>query len=148
MSKTVEAVAKKTSTKTNKVVKKADKPTKKTKTVKVERVNKDNARWVAKVSEGKFTSDQIRILRALKGSKGAITRGDLKELVGIGRDGMYSQKWLDSLKDLETRKLLKIKIAEEGSEHRGYTHEITALGTNNLEKAEASFVKAEKAEAK
>lgn len=121
-------VAKKTTKKkaTEKVVKK--KPVKQSS-------SRDDARAVAKASNGKLNIDQVRVLRALAkpGQKKEMTRGDLKEAVGIGRDGMYSGKWLKSLWALAEKGFI---TTPEYEEDRLYYHTITSVGKKALASAE------------
>lgn len=131
---------------------KADKP-KKTKTAKpaakstapeastnghTKTAGRDDCAAIAKVS-GKFSAAQVRILRCLAKAGKPISRTDIKEGVGIGRDGKYSQSWLNELKDLDTNKYIRICVRDD--EKPGYTHEITALGKKALLKAEEAFAK-------
>lgn len=101
---------------------------------------KDDARVVAKASGGKFTTDQVRILRVLAkpGAKQELTRDDIKERVGIGRDGKYSSKWLESLWDLEKRVLISISEVE-GT--RAHLHAVTAKGKKVLKAIEEAHKK-------
>lgn len=110
----------------------------------------DGCRDLAKMADGKLSVDQCRILRALGSVKGkAIDRGDLKELVGIGRAGLYSSSWLNGLNELDSSKLIKIESHEptEGGRAK-FVHSITAKGKETLAKLEKSVVEAAKVEAK
>ena len=111
---------------------------------KVKRPAKDDARKVAAATDGSLNTDQLRILRALSSGK-ELTRGDLKEAVGIGRDGKYSQKWLDGLWALATKRPPLIAIGNYEKDRKSY-HTITAKGKEVLKKAEEAGKKA-KAEA-
>lgn len=134
--------------------KSAKKPPKKAKKVvkakkaKGSRPARDDARLVGKASGGVLNADMVRILRALKAAgtapdKKDISRGDIKEAVGIGRDGKYSAKWLGSLWALNEKKFIFISESEEG--HHAHGHAITAKGKEVLAKAEAEAKKAAKA---
>lgn len=100
---------------------------------------KDDARQVAAASDGRLNIDQVRIVRSLKLGT-AVTRDDLKELVGIGRDGKYSGKWLTSLVELSEKKPPYLKIttpeAQEGERGGRRFHEVTAAGKAALASAE------------
>jgi len=72
-----------------------------------------------------ITTDQVRILRVLFAAKKQISMNDLKDGVGIGRDGKYSGAWLNSLKDLEAKKLITISTIERV---RGYVYALEAAG--------------------
>ncbi len=110
---------------------------------KVKRPAKDDARKVAKASDGDLDTDQVRQLRALSKGK-ELTRDDLKEAVGIGRDGKYSQKWLDSLWALARKRPPLIAIGNYEGDRKSY-HSITATGKAALKKAEDAAKKAAKA---
>jgi DNA-binding MarR family transcriptional regulator len=101
---------------------------------------KDDARAVAKASGGKLDTDQVRVLRALAspGQKKELTRGDLKEAVGIGREGKYSSKWLNSLWDLAEKGFI---VTPEYEGERCYYHAITAKGKKALEQSEQAYKK-------
>lgn len=110
----------------------------------------DGCRDLAKMADGKLSVDQCRILRALGSVKGrAIDRGDLKELVGIGRQGLYSSSWLNGLNELDSSKLIKIESHEPADGGRAkFVHSITAKGKELLAKLERGVVEATKADAK
>lgn len=103
----------------------------------------DGARQLAKASNGKFNVDQIRILRSLKNTKQnkSIDMPELKDRVGIGRDGKYSQSWLTSLKSLNDKKLIQItlsangQIPKEGGRKKHFYH-IFASGKKAIEQVE------------
>lgn len=98
---------------------------------------KDDARKVAKCSKDKLNTDQVRILRALRSAKGReLTRDDIKDAVGIGRDGKYSQTWLASLNALAEAKYMKINSYEG---QRAFSHTLTKLGEQVLAASEKSF---------
>lgn len=106
----------------------------------------DASRHLASFSEGKLNTAQVRILMALRAAKTSptdkkIDRSDLKELVGIGRDGLYSKQWLDSLKALAEEKLIGIYVNEDESK-RGFVHALTAKGAQNLKSLEEKANKA------
>jgi outer membrane biosynthesis protein TonB len=111
---------------------------------KAKRPAKDNARKVAAAMDGELNTDQVRQLRALAQAKGKeLTRGDLKEAVGIGRDGKYSQQWLDALWELARKRPPLIVIGNYEGDRKAY-HSITAAGRKALEKAEAAAKKVAK----
>lgn len=94
--------------------------------------------YLAKSSNGKFNTDGVKILTGLrKLGGGPVDRAAIKEVVGIGRDGLYSKAWLDTLKGLEASRFVTINRDAEGS--RGYLHTLTASGRKALEKLEAAF---------
>jgi hypothetical protein len=105
------------------------------------------ARKVSSAVDGELNSDQIRQLRALRDAGGKeLTRGDLKEAVGIGRDGKYSQAWLDSLWALARKRPPFITISNYEGDRKAY-HTITAAGKAALKKAEDAAKKVVKDEA-
>lgn len=122
-----------TATKTSNKTAKGKKTVKKTVKAKVSRPARDNARLVAKASEGALSTDQVRQLRSLAKGK-TLTRDDIKEAVGIGREGKYSSKWLTDLWELNNKGLLLITEPQEGERAQGHT--ITAKGKQALERAE------------
>lgn len=101
---------------------------------------KDDARKVAKASRGKLDIAQVRILRALgkNRTKQGLTRDDIKEAVGIGREGKYSGGWLKSLWDLDAKHL--ITTSNYGDDRR-YYHLISVTGKKALETAEKEHKK-------
>lgn len=118
------------------------KSTKSAKSSKAAAKTTDNARKVAKASDGKLDAAQVRILRALKNGK-EVDRAELKELVGIGRDGKYSQAWLTSLWGLTETKPAYMSIVNSEETGTKTYHQITAAGKAALEKAEKAFKAAE-----
>jgi len=135
-----------------KASKKSAKPAKakkepKPKKAKGTRPAKDDARIVAKASDGKLNPDQVRILRVLKAAKKAVDRGDIKEGVGIGRDGKYGASWLKNLWALQAHRPKYITIEQPEpaqGERPKHFHQITKDGKDILETAEkaAKAVKA------
>lgn len=117
----------------------------KVKKPKVAKVVDPNApRYIAKHNDEELNADQIRQLQALVDGKGKeLDRGDLKEAVGIGREGKYSQKWLDALWALARKRPPLIIIANYEGDRKAY-HSITAAGKQALEKAKNSAKKAAK----
>lgn len=116
---------------------------------------RDDARQVAKASEGKLTTDQVRQLRALKNGK-EITRDDLKIGCGMKAESLYSQKWLQGLWDLNNHKPALIHITVEDAATEGgkstsgrragtHFHTITPAGKAALESAEKKAKEAAKA---
>jgi len=103
----------------------------------------DDARAVAKTTDGFLDTQQVRILRALKKSdkKNPIDMAELKDRVGIGRDKKYSKGWLDALHDLIKHKLVVStlspngSIPEEGKRRKHYYYTLSS-GVKRLEKAE------------
>src|SRR5688572_13995181 len=94
--------------------------------------------FIAKASGGVFNAAQIKILRALRNVNpnrhpDGISRADLKEAVGIRREVKYSQSWLNSLHELQNKRLIGIY---DYPDHKGYTHKITKEGRKALESAE------------
>ena len=67
-----------------------------------------------------------------------MTRAELKEAVGIGREIKYSGKWLKQLWELCERNLITINPDEGG--HRKHFHKITPLGRRKV----ATFDKRQK----
>jgi hypothetical protein len=88
---------------------------------------KDNARKVAQAGGGELITDQVRQLRALSDGK-VLTRAALKKALGI--EGKYSGRWLDSLWELNSRKLISIREIRDKRDK--CTHRITALGKRKL----------------
>ncbi len=115
---------------------------------------RDDARQVAKASDGKLTTDQVRQLRALKNGK-EITRDELKVACGMKAESLYSSKWLNGLHALWNHKpaLILINVEEqavEGKTDSGrrvgtHFHTITAAGKQALESAEKKAKEASKA---
>lgn len=128
--KTPKKAAKKPTKKPAKVEKKvAKKPAKKE-----ANPPRDNARKVAKASEGKLNTDQVRILRALRKGKPLIMQ-DIKAGVGMAAEAKYSGTFLKSIHNLRETRRVKV---EEGQDHRAHTFTITERGKNDLEKAESA----------
>lgn len=106
---------------------------------------RDDARLVAKASEGKLTTDQVRQLRALKNGK-EITRDELKVACGMKAESLYSSKWLNGLHALWNNKppLIQINVEDQATEGKTtsgrrvgtHFHVITAAGKHALESAE------------
>lgn len=103
---------------------------------KAKRPAKDNARKVAAAIEGELNTDQVRQLRVLSKGKD-LTMGDLKEGVGIGRDGKYSQGWLDSLWALARKRPPFVTIGRYEGDRKNYVN-ITPAGKEALKKAESA----------
>lgn len=113
----------------------------KVKKVKAVRKAKDDARLVARASEGRLDSNQVRILRALIGTrKPELTRAELKDGVGIGAENRVGGPWNKSLWALYSASQPLMTITEHGGEegagHKYYTFMVTARGREVLEKAE------------
>ena len=104
---------------------------------------------MSRLSDGKVSSQQVRVLVALawvtksphtdSAGRLAITRSDLKELVGIGRDSLYSQSWLADLWELTKKSKDQpaplVNIEEDDSTGRPrHIHSITAAGRKLVEK--------------
>lgn len=108
----------------------------------------DGAEQVAKASEGKLITSQVRILRALKKSSKPMTRLQLKEAVGLGHKKGFHIKWLKALRELAP-KYIKIKLEEggDGEQAKNY-HSITDAGKNLIKEAEANAAKAARANGK
>lgn len=129
---------------------KAKKTTKKTATLETDvtkkkeakKAPKDDARKVAKASNGKLDIAQVRILRVLhkNRTKRGLTRDDIKEAVGIGREGKYSGGWLKSLWDLDNKHLI---TTSNYGDDRKYYHLISETGKKVLERAEKDYKKNE-----
>lgn len=100
----------------------------------------DGCRAIARAiadTKNPMSSSQVRILRALRKQKSPIDRGTLKELVGIGREGLYSAEWLNGLRELANTRPACIVIDQETEGlHGGYLHSITKTGIARLDQAE------------
>lgn len=77
-------------------------------------------RAIARASEGKVNTGQVRVLRALRGRKKAVTFAELKTLVGI--TGKYSASWLNKLWELSNDGYVKVEEyeASEGGHSKHY----------------------------
>lgn len=130
------AVAKKPAKKADK--KPAKKPAKAAKKAKAAKAPKnppkDNARKVAKASEGKLTTDQVRILRALRKGR-PCTMQVVKVGCHIPAEAKYSGSFLKAMHNLRETRRVKV---EEGQEKGLHTFTITERGKSDLEKAEAA----------
>jgi hypothetical protein len=123
--------------------KKSAKPTKSTKAAKKSAKKaatpknppRDDARKVAACSGGKLTTDQVRVLRALKSGK-TTSMNDIKSGCGIDPDGKYSGGFLKGIHALQASRYIKVDD-EEGV--RGHTYSITPAGKTLLDKSEAAY---------
>ena len=116
----------------------------------------DDCRDISKAIDKKYSPQQIRVMKALRDCKTKVTdsagrkaidREDLKELVGIGRDGAYSQSWLSDLWALDTvrPKLVNIEELQPTPDDRTKQyHSLTKEGAKVLAAAEDKFKKAKK----
>ena len=140
--KKVKKVAKSTKAKSNgqAKAKKSSKPHK-------SRPAKDDARKVARASDGALNPDQVRILRVLRDNgRGELNRNQIKEAVGIGIDKKYSGSWLKSLWALMEQKPALMFISEyepDQKQRAHHMHSITADGRKVLERAEKAASKVE-----
>lgn len=98
----------------------------------------DGCRAVAKASDGKLNSAQVRILRFLKTQKKPVDRTAIKVGVGIGAEGLYSADWLHGLWALDNSKWIKIEEHEPTEGKAKHWHSITMKGKELLEKCEKS----------
>lgn len=97
----------------------------------------DDAFAVAKASEGRVNTLQVRMLRALRKAKGPLTRKDLKVATNHWphRDG-YHIKWVAKLMEM-TPRFVKVEEHEPvKGELAKHHYTITAIGRGILEKAE------------
>ena len=97
----------------------------------------DDARQVARCSGGELNTHQVRILRALRDGKG-MNRRDLA--IASGPGPACGANWLNSLWDLEKKKLVAITVDNAETGHKKYWHKVAASGRRlliNAEKADA-----------
>lgn len=111
----------------------------------------DDCRAISKAIDKKYSAQQIRVMKALRDCKTKVTdsagrkaidREDLKELVGIGRDGAYSQSWLADLWALDTVRPKLVNIEElqpTPADRTKQYHSLTKEGAKVLEAAEKKF---------
>jgi DNA-binding MarR family transcriptional regulator len=124
-----------------KPVKKAAKSKKPAKKEKVSRPARDNARKVAKATEGKLNTDQIRVLRSLQKGK-TCNMSQIKEGCGMSPDQKYSSPFLKGIHKLAEERYIKVEKDQDNRAH-GYT--ITEKGKSVLQKAETAAKAAMKA---
>ncbi len=114
----------------------APKAAKKPKAPKVAKViDYKSPRYIGGHNDQELNADQIRQLQALLDANGKeLDRGDLKEAVGIGREGKYSAKWLDALWALSRKRPPLIVITNYEGDRKAY-HYLTPEGREALKKA-------------
>jgi hypothetical protein len=104
----------------------------------------DDARKVAKHSDGDLSTGQVRVLRALAGRKNPVTMAELKDAVGIGRENKYSASWLTDVKELYAPEYDYIRCEThptEGTGRAAFHYSIRPNGRKALEAAERAASK-------
>jgi hypothetical protein len=94
----------------------------------------DDARDVAFANNGKLNTDQVRILRTLFSQEKEMPRKELSILSGPGPQ--CGKRWLDSLWQLQGKKLITITVGDTEKGHKQHYHRITARGRNAIKLAE------------
>jgi hypothetical protein len=98
----------------------------------------DGCEAIARASDGKLNTLQVRFLRILKARGGkALTRKELKEETGhwLHRPNQYHKKWVLALKNLAEAKLVKVEEHEPDKGNARMVYSITAKGKEILDKA-------------
>jgi hypothetical protein len=104
----------------------------------------DGCEELAKASDGKVTTRQVRMLRALSGQKRAMTRLELKTACGHWPDRKgYHRDWVNGLRDMVPH-FVTATQGDLPSGQVGFTYTITAKGKALLAKLD----KAREAQAK
>ncbi len=109
---------------------------KKAKPAKVERKTRtvrDDARKVSKASDGKLTTDQVRILRSMPKLGRSTTMAEIKKGCGMKEDQKYSGGFLKGLHELQESRMVKV---DKDQDNRSHTYTSTEKGRGVLEKAE------------
>lgn len=106
----------------------------------------DGCEVIAKASDGKLTTLQVRFLRILKAAKAPMSRKELKEETGhwLHRPNQYHKAWVGALRGLVEAKYAKVEEHEPEKGNARMVYSILSNGGKALDKATAASKEANK----